>query len=91
MLSLLSFNKNMFTVLCDSRVWVLDRRVFQQIMMRTGMQKIEENVNFLRSVPLLKHLSNNLLAKIADVLEVVISIRRTRKKQQEKFNENVYY
>ncbi|XP_037040050.1 cGMP-dependent protein kinase, isozyme 1 isoform X2 [Bradysia coprophila] len=57
-------------VLCDSRVWVLDRRVFQQIMMRTGMQKIEENVNFLRSVPLLKHLSNNLLAKIADVLEV---------------------
>lgn len=81
----------MFTVLCDSRVWVLDRRVFQQIMMRTGMQKIEENVNFLRSVPLLKHLSNNLLAKIADVLEVVISIHRTRKKQQEKFNENVYY
>lgn len=46
------------------------------------MQKIEENVNFLRSVPLLKHLSNNLLAKIADVLEVVMSIRRTRKKQQ---------
>ncbi|KAJ6645894.1 cGMP-dependent protein kinase, isozyme 1 [Pseudolycoriella hygida] len=57
-------------VLCDSRVWVLDRRVFQQIMMRTGMQKIEENVNFLRSVPLLKNLSDNLLAKIADVLEV---------------------
>lgn len=40
------------------------------------MQKIEENVNFLRSVPLLKHLSNNLLAKIADVLEVVRSIVR---------------
>lgn len=36
------------------------------------MQKIEENVSFLRSVPLLKHLSNNVLAKIADVLEVVI-------------------
>lgn len=67
---------NIFLVLCDSRVWVLDRRVFQQIMMRTGMQKIEENVNFLRSVPLLKHLSNNLLAKIADVLEVVKFIYR---------------
>ncbi|XP_058821188.1 cGMP-dependent protein kinase, isozyme 1 [Topomyia yanbarensis] len=57
-------------VLCDSRVWVLDRRVFQQIMMRTGMQRIEENVNFLRSVPLLKNLSNDVLTKIADVLEV---------------------
>ncbi|XP_021703513.1 cGMP-dependent protein kinase, isozyme 1 [Aedes aegypti] len=57
-------------VLSDSRVWVLDRRVFQQIMMRTGLQRIEENVNFLRSVPLLKNLSNDVLTKIADVLEV---------------------
>ncbi|XP_055550777.1 cGMP-dependent protein kinase, isozyme 1 [Wyeomyia smithii] len=57
-------------VICDSRVWVLDRRVFQQIMMRTGMQRIEENVSFLRSVPLLKNLSNDVLTKIADVLEV---------------------
>lgn len=39
--------------------------------MRTGMQRIEENVNFLRSVPLLKNLSNDVLTKIADVLEVV--------------------
>lgn len=60
-----------YTVLSDSKVWVLDRRVFQQIMMRTGMQRIEENISFLRSVPLLQDLSNNLLAKIADVLEVV--------------------
>lgn len=58
-------------VLQKARVWVLDRRVFQQIMMRTGMQRIEENVNFLRSVPLLKDLSNDILTKIADVLEVV--------------------
>lgn len=64
---------SVFTVLSDSRVWVLDRKVFQQIMMRTGMQRIEENVNFLRSVPLLKNLSNDVLTKIADVLEVVSS------------------
>lgn len=57
-------------VLQDSKVWVLDRRVFQQIMMRTGMQRIEENVNFLKSVPLLKNLTNDVLTKIADVLEV---------------------
>ncbi|XP_022221505.2 cGMP-dependent protein kinase, isozyme 1 isoform X2 [Drosophila obscura] len=57
-------------VLSESRVWVLDRRVFQQIMMRTGLQRIENSVNFLRSVPLLRNLSEELLAKIADVLEL---------------------
>ncbi|XP_037957773.1 cGMP-dependent protein kinase, isozyme 1 [Teleopsis dalmanni] len=57
-------------VLTDARVWVLDRRVFQHIMMRTGIQRIENSVNFLKSVPLLKNLSEEVLAKIADVLEV---------------------
>jgi len=54
-----------------SRVWVLDRRAFQQIMMRTGLQRIEENVEFLKSVPLLKNLNDSVLCKIADVLELV--------------------
>ncbi|KAG1659908.1 cGMP-dependent protein kinase, isozyme 1 [Nymphon striatum] len=54
----------------DATVWVLDRRVFQSIMMRTGIQRQEENISFLRSVPLLSTLSNEILAKIADVLEV---------------------
>lgn len=40
-------------------------------MMRTGIQKIEENIRFLKSVPLMQTLSWDLLAKIADVLEVV--------------------
>ncbi|XP_033149443.1 cGMP-dependent protein kinase, isozyme 1 [Drosophila busckii] len=57
-------------VLTPARVWVLDRRVFQQIMMRTGLQRIENSVNFLKSVPLLRNLSVELLAKIADVLEL---------------------
>ncbi|XP_021934867.1 cGMP-dependent protein kinase, isozyme 1 isoform X2 [Zootermopsis nevadensis] len=57
-------------VISDSKVWVLDRRVFQQIMMRTGLQRLEDNVNFLHSVPLLQNLSSDVLAKIADVLEV---------------------
>ena len=39
--------------------------------MRTGLQRLEDNVNFLRSVPLLHNLNNDVLAKIADVLEVV--------------------
>jgi cGMP-dependent protein kinase len=53
-----------------SKVWVLDRRAFQQIMLRTGLQRIEENVKFLKSVSLLQNLNNDVLNKIADVLEV---------------------
>ncbi|XP_064457527.1 cGMP-dependent protein kinase, isozyme 1-like isoform X2 [Ornithodoros turicata] len=53
-----------------AKVWVLDRRVFQAIMMKTGLQRQEENIQFLRSVPLLQTLSNEILAKMSDVLEV---------------------
>lgn len=55
----------------DARVWVLDRRDFQQIMLRTGMQRLADNVRFLRSVPLLQRLAGDVLARLADVLEVV--------------------
>lgn len=58
----------------DSRVWVLDRTGFKQIMMRTGLQRIEENVKFLKNIDLLKKLSDAVLVKIADVLEVVRDI-----------------
>ncbi|KAK4873539.1 hypothetical protein RN001_015568 [Aquatica leii] len=57
-------------VTTDAKVWVLDRKVFQQIMVRTGLQRLQDNINFLRSVPLLQNLSSDVLAKIADVLEV---------------------
>ncbi|XP_064602386.1 cGMP-dependent protein kinase 1-like [Liolophura sinensis] len=56
--------------LTDSVLWVLDRRVFQAIMMKTGLQRQEENIKFLKSVPLLKNLPPEKLSKMADVLEV---------------------
>ncbi|CAL4105791.1 unnamed protein product [Meganyctiphanes norvegica] len=52
------------------KVWVLDRRVFQQVMMRTGLKRLEDNMNFLSSMPLLKNLNSDHLSKIADALEV---------------------
>lgn len=52
-------------------VWVLDRRVFQQIMMQSGIQRLEESLRFLKSVPLLKDLNESTLRKMAGVLEVV--------------------
>uniref|UniRef100_A0A0L8IH94 cGMP-dependent protein kinase n=1 Tax=Octopus bimaculoides TaxID=37653 RepID=A0A0L8IH94_OCTBM len=33
----------------DVRIWVLDRRVFQAIMMKTGIQRRDENIQFLKS------------------------------------------
>ncbi|CAG5121610.1 unnamed protein product, partial [Candidula unifasciata] len=53
----------------NTTLWVLDRRVFQTIMMKTGLERREENISFLKSVPLLKQLPSDKLAKIADVLE----------------------
>ncbi|XP_076061980.1 cGMP-dependent protein kinase, isozyme 1-like isoform X2 [Oratosquilla oratoria] len=53
-----------------AKVWVLDRRVFQQVMMRTGLKRMEDNINFLSSVPLLQNLNDDHLTKIADGLEV---------------------
>ncbi|XP_052832581.1 cGMP-dependent protein kinase, isozyme 1 [Octopus bimaculoides] len=32
----------------DVRIWVLDRRVFQAIMMKTGIQRRDENIQFLK-------------------------------------------
>lgn len=59
------------TAVTGAKVWVLDRRVFQHVMKKTGMQRIDDNVNFLRSVPLLENLSSDHMSKIADMLEVV--------------------
>ncbi|XP_013385586.1 cGMP-dependent protein kinase, isozyme 1 isoform X1 [Lingula anatina] len=56
--------------LSDARLWVLDRSVFQAIMMKTGLQRQAENIKFLRSVSLLKRLPSEKLAKIASVLEM---------------------
>ncbi|KAL1516851.1 hypothetical protein ABEB36_000696 [Hypothenemus hampei] len=54
----------------NSKVWLLDRKVFQKIMKRTGLLRLQDNINFLKSVPLLQNLSDEVLSKIADVLEV---------------------
>ncbi|XP_006004993.1 cGMP-dependent protein kinase 2 [Latimeria chalumnae] len=54
----------------ESRIWVLDRPIFQNIMMRTAQAQHEEYFSFLRSVSLLKNLPEEKLAKIIDCLEV---------------------
>ncbi|CAK9300083.1 unnamed protein product [Gordionus sp. m RMFG-2023] len=54
----------------DSKIWVLDRKIFQTIMMKTGLQRQDENIKLLRSVPLLQNLPDDKLAKLAGILEL---------------------
>ena len=62
---------HIFLALSPGEVWTLDRGVFQQIMMQTGMKKIEEKLNFLKSVPIFSKMSNDILLRLSDALEVV--------------------
>merc|ERR1711962_1492976 len=52
-----------------AKLWAIDRTGFQTIMMRTGMQRQQEHLDFLQSVTVLKPIPVESLAKIADVLE----------------------
>ncbi|KAM4636554.1 cGMP-dependent protein kinase 2-like [Discoglossus pictus] len=54
----------------DSKIWVLDRQVFQSIMMSSAQAQHQEYFSFLRSVSLLKDLPEEKLSKIVDCLEV---------------------
>ncbi|BES94646.1 cgmp-dependent protein kinase [Nesidiocoris tenuis] len=54
----------------NGEVWVLDRRMFQNIMMRSGLQRMEDSISFLQSVQLLKNLNQNILSKIADCMQL---------------------
>ncbi|XP_040293551.1 cGMP-dependent protein kinase 2-like [Bufo bufo] len=54
----------------DSKIWVLDRQVFQNIMMSSAQAQHQEYFSFLRSVSLLKDLPEEKLSKIVDCLEI---------------------
>ncbi|XP_034457426.1 cGMP-dependent protein kinase 1-like isoform X1 [Hippoglossus hippoglossus] len=57
------------TALTDIKLWAIDRQGFQTIMMRTGLIKLSQYTDFLRSVPSLQSLPEDVLSKLADVLE----------------------
>ena len=45
----------------NGEVWLLDRVVFQKIMMSTGKQRLMDQIKFLKAVPLLKNLPDEIL------------------------------
>lgn len=56
----------------DGKLWAMERTVFQQIMQSTGMKKTENQINFLKIVPLLSNFPHGILTKISDVLELEV-------------------
>ncbi|KAM9808839.1 cGMP-dependent protein kinase 1 isoform X3 [Syngnathus typhle] len=55
--------------LTNVKLWAIDRQCFQTIMMRTGLIKHTEYMEFLKSVPTFHSLQEDILSKLADVLE----------------------
>jgi len=60
-----------FLAVQDVKVWTLERVAYQQIMKTSAMRRFDERVGFLKSVPLMKDLNEEILSKIADVLKEV--------------------
>lgn len=55
--------------LSNCKLWAIDRQIFQSIMMKTGLQKQKDYMNFLKSISYFKNLPDETLSNIADVLE----------------------
>ncbi|XP_050520049.1 cGMP-dependent protein kinase, isozyme 1-like isoform X2 [Daktulosphaira vitifoliae] len=53
----------------DAKVWILERVAYQKIMKTSAMKRFDERVGFLKSVPLMKDLDEEILWKISDVLK----------------------
>jgi len=56
----------------DCKLWAIERQCFQTIMMRTAMARQSEYTTFLKSVPTFVNLPEEILIKIADVMEETV-------------------
>ncbi|KAJ6216879.1 hypothetical protein RDWZM_008036 [Blomia tropicalis] len=61
--------------LTDCKLWAIERQCFRTIMMRSGLLKQKEHVEFLKTVPTFNKLSDETILKIANVLEEVTYTR----------------
>ncbi|XP_011550111.2 cGMP-dependent protein kinase, isozyme 1-like [Plutella xylostella] len=70
-LAILYKAKRFASIICitEAKVWTLERRVFQKIMVRSGRQEQEDNLRFLSSVPLLQGINPIELVKMSGFLK----------------------
>lgn len=57
------------SALTNSKLWAIDRRSFQTLMMRSALNSLSRSMELLCSVPFLKSLPEDVLMKMSDVLE----------------------
>ncbi|KAM7391854.1 hypothetical protein PAMP_022509 [Pampus punctatissimus] len=55
--------------LTDSKLWVIDRKSYQTILMQTGLHSLSHSVELLSSVPCLQSLPEDVIMKMCDLLE----------------------
>ncbi|CAG2114390.1 unnamed protein product, partial [Medioppia subpectinata] len=55
--------------LTDCKLWAIERQCFKAIMVKTGLIRQKEYMDFLKTVPMLNKLGDETIAKIVDVLE----------------------
>nr|CAD7463469.1 unnamed protein product [Timema tahoe] len=68
-----------------AKVWVLNREVFKQVIISSSIQETKEKIKYLRSVPLpiLKQLSDDNLAEMANFLVVKLYATGTKIVEQD--------
>ncbi|XP_043258411.1 cGMP-dependent protein kinase 1-like [Colletes gigas] len=57
-------------VVTNGKVWVLDRHVFQTIMLQSNEENVQYHLKLLRKVPIFKDLPEDVLLKICDLITV---------------------
>lgn len=53
------------------KLWVLDRAVYQKIMLKTAIEEYDEHIDFLRNVPTFKEVDPGVLNKVSNLLKRV--------------------
>ncbi|XP_049906886.1 cGMP-dependent protein kinase 1 isoform X1 [Epinephelus moara] len=53
----------------DSKLWVIDRKSYQTILMQSGLNRLSHSMELLSSVPFLQSLPEDVIMKMSDLME----------------------
>nr|XP_046243097.1 cGMP-dependent protein kinase 1 isoform X2 [Scatophagus argus] len=53
----------------DSKLWVIDRKSYQTVLMQSGLSSLSHSMELLNSVPFLQSLPEDVIMKMSDLME----------------------
>ncbi|XP_068994902.1 cGMP-dependent protein kinase 1 [Embiotoca jacksoni] len=53
----------------DSKLWVIDRKSYQTVLMQSGLNRLSHSVELLNSLPFLQSLPEDVIMKMCDLME----------------------